>query len=87
MTKLIFTFLMALLVIGSPAQAQEETTNESAAEIIILNDLTLEYTLDEFQLLVSPLTLEQLTEEAVKWQAILQIHESNGQPESGSHAS
>ena len=73
MTKLIFTFLVTMLVMGSPVQAQEETTTESTAEIVILNDLTKEYTLDEFQLLVSPLTLEQLTEEVATWQAIVQL--------------
>ena len=72
MKKLIFITMMLLLAITGPALAQQETPNAAATEIVILNDLTPEYSLDEFQLLVSPLTLEQLTEEAVEWQSIVQ---------------
>lgn len=64
-----------LIVLGNAASAQTDSpeANEGgSADPVIQLDLTREHTLEEMQLLVAPLTLEQLTAEATEWQGYLQ---------------
>ena len=64
--------ITALLIVSFPAAAQQASDDASRAHPLIQADLTAEHSLAELQLLVTPLTVEQLTQEATKWQLLLQ---------------
>jgi small conductance mechanosensitive channel len=68
---LSISFIIVLILTVSPlAQGQAESRLD--ADSLVQHDLTPDHRLDELQLLVTPLTLEQLSREAEEWQEIVQ---------------
>jgi small conductance mechanosensitive channel len=68
-------FAIFLLIFSTAAYSQEkERPGDGSSEIdySLQQELTAEHTLEELQLLVSPLTLEQLKAEADLWQKMIQ---------------
>jgi len=78
MTFIRLVFLALLFVTGSPAFAQESGDNSAGAsdskapDVATHPDLTPTHSMEEVQLLVTPLTLEQLQSEADEWQGMVQ---------------
>ena len=66
-------FVFALLLLSSGLSlAQENEATPAGEQTQVNQDLTAEYSVTEMQLLVAPLTLEQLSAEAEEWQGLLQ---------------
>ncbi len=68
----LLAYMSIFLALTAPVLAQENTNSSLDAETPLQHDLTPNYRFDELQLLIAPLTLEQLTEEAGEWQDLLQ---------------
>lgn len=69
------TFLFLILVLCSGTTLAMQSTDETPAvqpKALEVPDLTADHSVVELQLLVSPLTLEQLQVEAEEWQALVQ---------------
>jgi small conductance mechanosensitive channel len=75
MKRIVIPAICALLALATSSLAQDEPKPaEGAPEIdsSLQLELSAEHTVEELQLLVTPLTLEQLTSEADRWQALIQ---------------
>ena len=67
----IFVFALLLLSSGH-SLAQENEAGPAGEQAPVNQDLTAEHSITEMQLLVAPLTMEQLNAEAEEWQGLLQ---------------
>jgi small conductance mechanosensitive channel len=67
----IFVFALLLLSSGL-SMAQENEAGPAGEQAPVKQDLTAEHSMTEMQLLVAPLTMDQLNAEAEKWQGLLQ---------------
>ena len=66
-------FVFALLLLSSGLSlAQENEAGPAGEQAPVKQDLAAEHSITEMQLLVAPLTLEQLSAEAEEWQGLLQ---------------
>ena len=68
----ILAYMSIFLALTAPVIAEENANSSLDAEIALQHDLTPNHRFDELQLLVTPLTLKQLTAEAEQWQDLLQ---------------
>lgn len=69
----LVTLIAAFLVATSPAlQAQGAEGDAAKIDWSTQQELKSEHSVEELQLLVTPLTLEQLTTEAQRWQGLIQ---------------
>ena len=69
MKILTLTLSLALFCISGFAAAQEAAEEKTQS----YDSLNAEHSLDELQLLTSPLTVEQLSAEAERWQKKVQV--------------
>ena len=72
MKSLLLSLSVLCLVIAFPVLAQDAESSKSPLEVKLQEDLTRDHTIAELQLLVAPLTLDQLAAEAEEWQAFVQ---------------
>ena len=72
MKSALLAYMSIFLALTAPVLAQENTNSSLDAETALQHDLTPNHRFDELQPLVTPLTLEQRTEEAEQWQDLLQ---------------
>lgn len=72
MNRALSFLMIFLLALSAPIPAQEQADAESEADISVQQALTPELRQDEIQLLVAPMTLEQLTAQAEEWQSRVQ---------------
>jgi small conductance mechanosensitive channel len=74
MTLIRLVFLSLFLLAGLPAFAQESGEDDASKATAVTThpDLSHTHSMEEVQLLVTPLTLEQLQTEADEWQGMIQ---------------
>lgn len=75
MKRLMILFFCLLMAIGTATQAQEsgnQTIEPGLVDYSLQKELLAEHSLEELQLLITPLTLEQLATEAERWQVLVQ---------------
>ena len=69
MKKLLFLFTLLLLSLNLATVAQ---ASDATVDYTTQQELNAEHTIEELQLLLAPLTLEQLQTEADRWQSLFQ---------------
>ena len=72
MKSILLTLTFLLLTVSAPVQAQDEDKAKAEIPLALQQDLTVEHTVAELQLLVAPLTVAQLGTEAEEWQSYVQ---------------
>lgn len=72
MKSLLLSFSVVFLAITFPALAQDAENPNPPLEVALQQDLIRDHSAAELQLLVAPLTLDQLAAEAEEWQAFVQ---------------
>ena len=79
MKRFQITFLAMMICCATAALAQSGNGEEAGTAVtdpVMQLELSREHSLEELQLLVAPLTLDQLIDEAAKWQGYLQTEMS-----------
>lgn len=75
MKRLMVLLFCSLLATGTAAQAQQSGNQKiepGTVDYSLQKELLAEHSLEELQLLITPLTLEQLATEAERWQLLVQ---------------
>jgi small conductance mechanosensitive channel len=72
MKSILLTLTILLLTLSAPVQAQDEENPKAEIPLALQQDLTIDHTVAELQLLVAPLTVAQLVTEAEEWQSYVQ---------------
>jgi small conductance mechanosensitive channel len=72
MKSILLTLTILLLTAAAPVQAQDEDKAKADIPLALQQDLTVDHTVAELQLLVIPLTVAQLGTEAEEWQSYVQ---------------
>jgi len=73
--RLMILFFCLLMAVGTATQAQESGNQKiepGHVDYSLQKELSAEHSLEELQLLITPLTLEQLATEAERWQLLIQ---------------
>ena len=68
MKNILCPLAALFLLIAAPVYAQDQEAEKAPVDYATQQKLTSEHSVEELQLLVTPLTLEQLRTEADEWQ-------------------